>query len=47
MCPMHNPAHPGEVLHEYLPENMTVTEAAHRLGVGRQTLSAFSTDVPV
>ncbi len=41
MCPMHNPAHPGEVLHEYLPENMTVTEAARRLGVSRQALSAL------
>jgi addiction module HigA family antidote len=38
---MHNPAHPGEVLREYLPEGMTVTEAAHRLGVTRQALSAL------
>ena len=37
---MHNPAHPGELLREYLPETMTVTEAAERLGVTRQTLSA-------
>ncbi len=28
MSRMHNPAHPGEVLQEWLPENMTVTEAA-------------------
>jgi addiction module HigA family antidote len=38
---MHNPAHPGEVLREYLPEGMTVTEAARRLGVTRQALSAL------
>jgi len=35
-----NPAHPGEVLREYMPENMSVTEAAQRLGVSRQALSA-------
>lgn len=28
MSRMHNPAHPGEVLREYLPEDMAVTEAA-------------------
>jgi len=38
---MHNPAHPGEVLREYLPENLAVTEAARRLGVTRQALSAL------
>jgi len=38
---MHNPAHPGEVLREYLPEDLAVTEAARRLGVTRQTLSAL------
>lgn len=27
---MFNPAHPGEVLHEYLPDGMSVTEAAQR-----------------
>ena len=36
---MHNPAHPGEVLHEFLPESLTVTEAARRLGVSRVQLS--------
>ena len=41
MTHMHNPAHPGEVLREYLPENLAVTEAAKRLGVTRQTLSAL------
>ncbi|MCL4316276.1 MAG: helix-turn-helix domain-containing protein, partial [Gammaproteobacteria bacterium] len=38
---MFNPAHPGEVLREYLPEGMTVKEAAKRLGVTRQALSAL------
>jgi len=38
---MHNPAHPGEVLQEYLPEDLSVTEAAKRLGVTRQALSAL------
>lgn len=36
---MFNPPHPGEVLREYLPEGMAVTEAAQRLGVARPTLS--------
>ena len=38
---MYDPAHPGEVLREYLPEGMSVTEAARRLGVTRQSLSAI------
>jgi addiction module HigA family antidote len=38
---MHNPAHPGAVLREYLPDGMTVTEVAQRLGVTRQALSAL------
>jgi len=41
MTRMHNPAHPGEVLREYLPESVTVTEAAERLGITRQALSAL------
>lgn len=41
MTTMHSPAHPGEVLREYLPENLTVTEIAQRLGVTRQALSAL------
>ncbi len=41
MTRMHNPAHPGEVLREYLPESLGVTEAARRLGVTRQALSAL------
>ncbi|WP_252176097.1 HigA family addiction module antitoxin [Endozoicomonas sp. 4G] len=38
---MFNPMHPGEVLKEsYLePLNISVTEAARRLGVARKTLS--------
>ena len=41
MTRMYNPAHPGEVLREYLPETLGVSEAAARLGVTRQTLSAL------
>ncbi len=41
MSRMYHPAHPGEVLREYLPEDMTVSAAAHCLGVSRQTLSAL------
>jgi addiction module HigA family antidote len=36
---MHNPAHPGEVLKDGWPENMTVTDAAQQLGITRATLS--------
>lgn len=39
MSRMHNPAHPGEVLREWVPEGMTVTEAAKELQVSRVTLS--------
>ena len=35
---MFNPAHPGEVLKEYLGD-VTVTEAALKLGIGRVSLS--------
>ena len=40
---MFNPMHPGEVLKEsYLqPLELSVTEAAERLGVARKTLSAL------
>ena len=38
MAQMHNPAHPGQVLREWLGE-MTVSEAAARLHVSRVTLS--------
>ena len=36
---MLNPTHPGEVLREFLPETLTVSEAAKRLGVSRVQLS--------
>jgi len=39
MSRMHNPAHPGEVLREWIPETMTVTQAAKDLKVSRVTLS--------
>lgn len=39
MSRMHNPAHPGEVLRDWLPEGMTVTEAAKALQISRVTLS--------
>jgi len=39
MSRMHNPAHPGEVLREWIPEGMTVSQAAGQLGVSRVTLS--------
>ena len=39
MSRMHNPAHPGEVLREWLPEDMSVTQAAKELHVSRVTLS--------
>lgn len=39
MSRMHNPAHPGEVLREFIPEDMTVTETAQRLGISRVMLS--------
>jgi len=38
MTQMHNPAHPGEVLREYLGD-LTVTDAAKKLGVSRMALS--------
>jgi addiction module HigA family antidote len=36
---MHNPSHPGEILKEYLPENLSITDAANHLGVTRVALS--------
>lgn len=41
MSRMFNPPHPGEVLQEYLPDGLSVTDAAHKLGVSRQSLSAI------
>jgi len=38
---MHDPAHPGEVLREYLPENLSITEIAQHLGISRQSLSSL------
>lgn len=38
MATMHNPPHPGEVLREWLTD-ISVTEAAARLGVARVSLS--------
>jgi hypothetical protein len=36
---MHNPAHPGEVLREWIPPGMSVTQAAEALKINRVTLS--------
>ena len=36
---MHNPAHPGEVLKEGWPAEVTITAAAKQLGVTRAALS--------
>lgn len=36
---MHNPAHPGEVLREWIPADMTVGDAASALQVSRVMLS--------
>jgi antitoxin HigA-1 len=41
MSNMHNPAHPGEVLREYLPQGVSIGEVAKHLGVTRQALSAL------
>ena len=42
MTRMHNPPHPGEVLKEYLGD-VSITDAAKTLGVGRGTLSRVVT----
>lgn len=39
MARMHCPAHPGEVLREFLPADMSISEVAVRLGVSRPHLS--------
>jgi len=39
--PAGHPAHPGEVLREYLPAGLAIGDAAKRLGVTRQALSAL------
>jgi len=39
MTRMHDPAHPGEVLREFIPADMKIGEVAARLGVSRPHLS--------
>ncbi|WP_067494336.1 HigA family addiction module antitoxin [Ferrovum sp. PN-J185] len=39
MMNMYNPAHPGEVLREWLPEGMRIEQAAKELHISRTTLS--------
>ncbi|MDQ1314400.1 MAG: antitoxin HigA [Pseudomonadota bacterium] len=39
MTRMHNPPHPGTVLREWIPEGMSVTQAAADLYVSRVSLS--------
>ena len=39
MARMFNPPHPGEVLREFLPDDVTIEEVADRLGVSRVQLS--------
>ncbi len=39
MSNMHNPPHPGYVLREWIPENMTITSAAKALQISRVSLS--------
>lgn len=41
MSNVHNPAHPGQILREYLPAGVAIDEVAKRLGVTRQALSAL------
>jgi addiction module HigA family antidote len=36
---MYNPAHPGEVLREFLPPEMSISEVAVRIGISRPHLS--------
>ena len=39
MARMHHPPHPGEVLREFLPDDMTIERVARRLGVSRVQVS--------
>ena len=39
MSRMFNPAHPGKVLRDWIPDGMTVTAAAAELQISRVTLS--------
>jgi plasmid maintenance system antidote protein VapI len=43
---VHNPAHPGEVLREFLPKGLAVGEVASRLGVSPPE-AIFKGDVPL
>ena len=36
---MHKPSHPSEVLREWMPKNLTVTDAAEQLKISRPTFS--------
>lgn len=39
MSRMHNPSHPGRVLKEWIPDEMSVTQAANELHISRISLS--------
>lgn len=39
MARMFNPPHPGEMLRDFLPPEMTIEEAAKRIGLSRVQLS--------
>jgi len=41
MSRMHNPPHPGAVLQDYLPEGLSISDAAQKLAISRQSLSAI------
>lgn len=36
---IHSPADPGEVLREYMPASLSVTDAAKHLGITRAAMS--------
>lgn len=38
---MHDPSHPGDVLRHVYLEDISVTDAARKIGVSRKTLSAI------
>jgi addiction module HigA family antidote len=39
MNPIHNPAHPGDIMQEIWPEGLTLTAAAQQLDIPRATLA--------
>ena len=41
MSRMHNPPHPGAVLQDYLPEGLSMSDAAQKLAISRQSLSVI------